>query len=278
MSSASKYKLQEITLFAIGLFFFISSCHKVPITGRKQLNLLPEDELIDMARHQYDSLMQVWPQVKTGSDYADLHTVGRKISRAVETYLKNNGYEKLSAEFSWEYHLVKIDTIANAWCMPGGKIAFYTGILPITKNKSGMAVVMGHEIAHAVARHGNERLSQALALQMGGIALSVALQTRAAETQRLFMGAYGLGVQVGLVLPFSRKHELEADRMGLIFMAMAGYDPRIAVSFWKRMAKMGKGGIPKELTFLSTHPSYEERIAAIENDYLPEALKYYSGK
>ncbi len=278
MNSAFPNNLQRIVFVVIGTFFLIASCYKVPVTGRKQLNLLPEDELIAMAKHQYDSLMQAWPQVKTGKDFANLNGVGRKISRAVETYLKNNGYEKLSSKFSWEYHLVKIDTIANAWCMPGGKIAFYTGILPVTKNKSGMAVVMGHEIAHAVARHGNERMSQALALQMGGIALSVALQTRAAETQRLFMGAFGLGAQVGLILPFSRKHELEADRMGLIFMALAGYDPRTAVDFWKRMAKMGQGGIPKELTFLSTHPSYEERIAAIESEYLPEAMKYYSGK
>ena len=278
MSSINRYSLQRLAFFAIGLFFLFVSCYKVPITGRKQLNLLPEDELITMADHQYDSLMQVWPQVKAGKDFDNLNTVGGKISRAVEKYLNNHGYEKLSSKFSWEYHLVKIDTVANAWCMPGGKIAFYTGILPITKNKSGMAVVMGHEIAHAVARHGNERMSQALALQMGGIALSVALQTRPEETQRLFMSAFGLGAQVGLILPFSRKHELEADQMGLIFMAMAGYDPRTAVDFWKRMAKMGQGGIPKELTFLSTHPSYEERIAAIENEYLPVAMKYYSGK
>jgi len=278
MSSINRYSLPRLAFFAIGLFFLIVSCYKVPITGRKQLNLLPEDELITMADHQYDSLMQVWPQVKAGKDFDNLNTVGGKISRAVEKYLNNHGYEKLSSKFSWEYHLVKIDTVANAWCMPGGKIAFYTGILPITKNKSGMAVVMGHEIAHAVARHGNERMSQALALQMGGIALSVALQTRPEETQRLFMSAFGLGAQVGLILPFSRKHELEADQMGLIFMAMAGYDPRTAVDFWKRMAKMGQGGIPKELTFLSTHPSYEERIAAIENEYLPVAMKYYSGK
>ncbi len=278
MNQKKYIKSLPLLFLSVLMLAFLWSCHKVPLTGRKQLNLLPEDEMIAMAKKQYDSLMHVWPLVKTGKDYANLNTVGRKISDAVEKFLRQNGYEKMADRFEWEYNLVKIDTIANAWCMPGGKIAFYTGILPITKNKGGMAVVMGHEVAHAVAQHGNERMSQALALQMGGVALSVALQTRPAETQRLFMSAFGLGAQVGIILPFSRKHELEADRMGLIFMAMAGYDPHIAVDFWKRMAAMSSGGIPRELTFLSTHPSYEERISAIENDFLPEALTYYKPK
>ena len=172
-------------------------------------------------------------------------------------------------DFKWEFNLVEDNTV-NAWCMPGGKVVFYTGILPITKDEKGIAVVMGHEIAHAIARHGNERMSQGLALQGGGIALSLALSDKPELTQNLFQQAYGLGGQLGM-LKYSRSHDSEADKMGLVFMAMAGYDPREAVEFWKRMAAQG-GQKPPE--FLSTHPSDDTRIKDLE-DFMPEALKYY---
>jgi predicted Zn-dependent protease len=160
----------------------------------------------------------------------------------------------------------------NAWCMPGGKVVVYTGILPVTKNENGLAVVMGHEIAHAIAEHGNERMSQELLRQAGGVALTVALKDNPEETRNLWLAAYGLGSEVGVMLPFSRLHESEADHLGLIFMAMAGYDPREAPDFWTRMAEAG-GQKPPE--FLSTHPSDETRISSL-NNWMPEALKYYN--
>ena len=172
--------------------------------------------------------------------------------------------------YQWEFNLVDSKEV-NAWCMPGGKVVVYTGILPLTQNENGLAVVMGHEIAHAVAKHGNERMSQGLLTQMGGMALELALQDRPKQTQQLFMTAFGMGAQVGVLLPFSRVQESEADHLGLIFMAMAGYDPNGAVPFWERMAQQG-GQKPPE--FLSTHPSDQTRIQKIKSE-LPEALEYY---
>ena len=174
-------------------------------------------------------------------------------------------------DYDWEFNLVESKDV-NAWCMPGGKVVFYTGILPYTRNEDGVAVVMGHEIAHAVAAHGNERMSHMLAVQFGGLALSVALAQRPGETQGLWMAAFGLGAQVGLLLPFSRLHEYEADRLGLTFMAMAGYDPREGVKFWERMAQKQGGKKPPE--FMSTHPSDEKRIANIKQ-LIPEVMPYY---
>jgi predicted Zn-dependent protease len=173
--------------------------------------------------------------------------------------------------YQWEFNLVESKE-ANAWCMPGGKVVVYTGILPITKNEGGLAVVMGHEIAHAIAEHGNERMSQMLIAQMGGMALDQAMATSAAQTKQLWMSVYGAGVQVGALLPYGRLQESEADHLGLIFMAIAGYDPREAIAFWERMAKsQGSKTAPE---FLSTHPSDETRIRQIR-ERLPEALSYY---
>jgi predicted Zn-dependent protease len=175
-------------------------------------------------------------------------------------------------DYRWEFNIVE-DSSINAWCMPGGKVVVYTGIMPVVQNETGLAVVMGHEIAHAVANHGQERMSQGLIAQMGGMALSAALQKKPEQTQALFMTAYGVGAQVGALLPYSRLQESEADHIGLIFMAMAGYDPHGALDFWRRMANTGKGGAPPE--FLSTHPSDETRIKKIE-DLIPEAMTYYN--
>jgi predicted Zn-dependent protease len=161
---------------------------------------------------------------------------------------------------------------ANAWCMPGGKVVVYTGLLPITQNEAALANVMGHEISHAIFQHGNERMSQGLAQQLGGVALSVAVSNQPAATQNLFMQAYGIGSQVGILLPFSRNQELEADHYGMIWAAMAGYNPREAIALWQRMEAASNGQAPPE--FLSTHPSASNRIQQLEK-YLPEALKYY---
>jgi len=196
--------------------------------------------------------------------------VGQRISSAVETYLRGHNMNQKLEGLSWEFNLVK-DKAANAFVLPGGKVVVYTGILPVAENETGLAVVMGHEVAHMIADHGNERMSQALLTQMGGIALQTALSTQPAETQNLLMAAYGMGAQVGVLLPYSRLQESEADHLGLIFMAMAGYDPRAAVGFWQRMAEQG-GSSPPE--FLSTHPSGSSRIAEIKK-HLPEALSYY---
>ncbi len=198
--------------------------------------------------------------------------VGNNIANSVEQYLKENGFEDQVKEFSWEFNLVKNEQV-NAWCMPGGKVVFYKGIMPICEDKNGVAVVMGHEIAHAVARHGNERMSQMLATQMGGMALSAALSEKSEKTQQLFMAAYGMGAQVGFMLPYSRLHESEADKMGLVFMGMAGYDPHEAVDFWQRMDQQS-GKSPPE--FLSTHPANKTRIEDLKA-YMPKAMEYYKG-
>jgi predicted Zn-dependent protease len=175
--------------------------------------------------------------------------------------------------YKWEFNLIESEEV-NAWCMPGGKVVFYTGILPVTQTEAGIAVVMGHEIAHAVAEHGNERMSQSLIAELGGIALSEAVKNEPAQTQQLWFAAYGLGATVGVLLPFSRTQESESDRLGLIFMAMAGYNPQEAVNFWKRMAAQKGGNAPPE--FLSTHPADETRIKDLQNE-IPEAMKYYKG-
>jgi predicted Zn-dependent protease len=183
---------------------------------------------------------------------------------------QNNLSSSLSG-YNWEFNLVQ-DPQVNAWCMPGGKVVVYTGILPITQDETGLAVVLGHEIAHAIAQHGDERMSQGLITQLGGVALQQAIQDKPAVTQQIFMTAFGLGSQVGVTLPFSRMQESEADHLGLIFMSMAGYDPRLAVPFWQRMSSMNTGSKPPE--FLSDHPADATRITAIQNE-MPEALKYY---
>lgn len=258
------------TFFALTLLI---ACNKVPLTGRKQLNLLPESDMLALSQSSYDAFLDS-SQVLIGTAEAEMvNRVGTRIAAATEKFLQDNGMSKRLKEFAWAFNLVQ-DDLVNAWCMPGGKVVFYTGILPITKTETGLAVVMGHEIAHAVARHGNERMSQGLATQLGGVALGVALQDKPQETQAIFNAAYGIGTQVGVMLPFSRTHESEADRLGLVFMAMAGYDPREAVGFWNRMAAQSTGMAPPE--FLSTHPSHNTRIENIEQHYLPEALTYYT--
>lgn len=256
-----------IILLALTVYY----CSTVPITGRSQLNLIPASEINSLSFQQYNEFLKTNKLSSDAEKTAMVKRVGVNIQRAVETYFAQNNLSKELKGYAWDFNLVESPEV-NAWCMPGGKVVIYTGILPITQDETGLAVVMGHEIAHAIAQHGNERMSQGLLQQLGGVALSVALKDEPALTQNLFMAAYGIGTTVGVMLPFGRKHESEADRLGLIFMSMAGYNPNAAVDFWTRMSAMKGGAQPPE--FLSTHPSDATRIADIKK-HLPEALKYY---
>ncbi|MBN8703884.1 MAG: M48 family metallopeptidase [Bacteroidetes bacterium] len=267
-------KSKYVLFFAVVSVMFFS-CTKVPVTGRKQLNLLPESQMMAMSVTGYKDVLtknqsKVLPA--TDSRVQMVRNVGAKISAAVNKYLSQHQQSKRVQGFKWEYNVIDDNTV-NAWCMSGGKIVFYTGILPVTQDETGLAVVMGHEIAHAIARHGNERMSQGLAVQTGGMAVQVALSQKPALTQNLFLQSYGIASELGM-LKYSRTHESEADKMGLIFMAMAGYNPSKAAEFWQRMSKLGGG---KTLEILSTHPSDETRIKDIQA-FLPKALKYYTGK
>lgn len=266
--------MSRIVFLRVCLFLFFVSvmgCRTVPLTGRKQLSLMPSSQVQSMSYSQYDEVLRT-SKVITGTEQSEMIArVGNKIKEAVEAYLSEHNSSKLLEGYEWEFSLIESEAV-NAWCMPGGKVAFYTGILPVCQDEAGVAVVMGHEVAHAIARHGSERMSQGMVTQLGGVALAVALQEKPAETQALFMSAYGIGSQVGVLLPFSRMHESEADQMGLTFMAMAGYDPRKAPEFWTRMSSMSSGEQPAE--FISTHPSHSTRIENL-NTWMPEAMKYY---
>lgn len=249
--------------------FVVFSCSTVPITGRRQVHLLPESTMSSMALTNYQDFLKTNPVVADNDANTKLvKKVGLKISSAVERYMKANNFADRVAGYKWEFNLVTSKDV-NAWCMPGGKVVVYTGILPYTKDEAGLAVVMGHEIAHAIAQHGNERMSQELAVQAVGTSIDVFMQTKPQQTRDIFMTAYGVGSQLG-TLAYSRSHESEADKLGLVFMTMAGYDPSRAISFWKDMQSIG-GGKPPVL--LSTHPSDEKRISDIQA-YLPEARKY----
>lgn len=255
-------------LSLVVVVLLLIACATVPLTNRRQLNIIPSGELLSMSYQQYDEVKKTSTLSTNQAQIAMVKNVGQRIATATEAFLKENN---LPANYEWEFILIEDDKTVNAWCMPGGKVAFYSGILPYTKTDAGIAVVMGHEIAHAIAQHGNERMSQGLIVQMGGIALTAALQNKPELTQQLWMSAFGFGAQVGMLLPFSRKHEYEADRIGLTLMAKAGYNPQEAVDFWERMSQSG-GAKPPE--FLSTHPSDEKRVAAMKQN-LPEAMKHY---
>ncbi|HXH18568.1 MAG TPA: M48 family metallopeptidase [Chitinophagales bacterium] len=265
--------MKKIFLAVITLIVLSWACSTVPLTGRKQLNLLPESELQQMSLAEYKSFLAEQKVINNTEQSAMVKRVGQKIAASATAYLNQEGYGERVKGYQWEFNLVEDKTV-NAWCMPGGKVVVYTGILPVTQTEAGLAVVMGHEISHAIAQHGNERMSQQLAVALGGIALDVALSNKPQETRNIFLASYGVGATLGVILPYSRKHESEADKMGLIFMAKAGYDPHEAVSFWKRMA--AKGG-QKPPQFLSTHPSDEKRIADLQK-FLPEAMKHYHPK
>jgi predicted Zn-dependent protease len=252
-------------------FLFLSACATVPLTERKTLHLVSDSELATLSLQQYQKILS---ESKLSNDPAKVHkvrSVGSGIAKATEDLLRERGLESEIKNYKWEFNLIEDDKTVNAWCMPGGKVAVYTGLLPVAQNETGLAVVMGHEIAHAIAKHGNERMSQGLLQQMGGMALSVALSSNPSATNQIFMTAYGVVTTVGVILPYSRTHESEADRIGLILMAKAGFDPREAIPFWERMNQTG-GSRPPE--FLSTHPAPETRIKEIKS-HISEAMRYY---
>jgi predicted Zn-dependent protease len=264
-----KYFLVVVVIITSSTLFL--SCSTVPLTGRSQLNMIPSSEMLTMSFQQYDQFLK---ENKLSTNQAEVNMVkqtGAKIKQAVEKYMAANKLSDRLKGYNWEFNLVEDDQI-NAWCMPGGKVVVYTGILPMTQDETGLAVVMAHEIAHAIAEHGNERMSQQLLQQVGAVGLMVAMKDEPAETQAIWLSVYGVGTTVGIMLPYSRTHESEADHLGLIFMAMAGYDPHAAPEFWKRMAASKQGGSPPE--FLSTHPSDQTRINDITS-WIPEAMKYY---
>ncbi|MDP4210946.1 MAG: M48 family metallopeptidase [Bacteroidota bacterium] len=260
-------------IYVIAVLLLISACSTVPITGRRQLDLVPASQVISLS---FDSYQQVLKDNKLSTDAkqtAMVKNVGVRIQKAVEEYMAQNNLSSRLDGFQWEFNLIE-STAVNAFCMPGGKVAFYTAIMPICKDETGIAVVMGHEVAHAIANHGGERMSQGLIQQMGGSALSAALKNKPQATQDLALSAYGAGSNLFGILPYSRLQESEADKLGLIFMAMAGFDPREAPNFWVRMSSGKTQSTPE---FLSTHPADETRIKGL-NDYMTVALKYYKPK
>ena len=261
----------SITAVVLAAAMFAVSCSTVPVTGRSQLNMIPSSTMLSMSYQQYGDFMKSNQVSRDQAKVQMVRNVGVRIQRAVETYFNQKGWSDQLSGYKWEFNLIESPDV-NAWCMPGGKVVVYTGILPVTKTEEGLAVVMGHEIAHAIAEHGNERMSQGLLTQLGGMALNEALASKPEQTRALWMTAFGVGAQVGVLLPYSRLHESEADKLGLIFMAMAGYNPNEAVSFWQRMAANKGGQAPPE--FLSTHPSDETRIKDLKAA-LPEAMQYY---
>ena len=266
MTSVKKIALVSAVLF------LTYSCSKVPISNRKQMNLIPESEMVSMSLTSYkEFLSQNPPAPSSDADVQMVKRVGGKIQAAVVTYMNQNKLGSRISNYKWEFNLVNSKEV-NAWCMPGGKVVVYSGLLGVTQDEPSLAIVMGHEIAHAVARHGNERMSQGLLQQAGGVALNIYMAQKPEQTKALFNTAYGVGTTVGVMLPFSRLHETEADKLGLIFAAMAGYDPQAAPKFWQRMAAQSGGAKAPEL--LSTHPSDETRIKNLRA-FMPQAMKYY---
>lgn len=262
--------LRQIVL-TMAITVTLTACSTVPITGRSQLNLIPGSSMLSMSLQQYDQFLKEHKISANQEQTRLVKRVGARVQDAVERYFTSNGLREHLSGYKWEFNLVE-DKQINAWCMPGGKVVVYTGILPVANGEAGLAVVMGHEIAHAIAEHGNERMSQGLIAQLGGMALSTALSEKPAATQQLWMSVYGVGAQYGAILPYSRLQESEADHLGLIFMAMAGYDPHEAVTFWERMATQKQGQAPPE--FLSTHPSDTARIENIKR-LIPEVMQSY---
>jgi predicted Zn-dependent protease len=273
-------KMKKIVLYGALLLTTIWACTKVPLSGRSQLLLVSDDEMNAMAFTSYKQFLDTSKVVAPSSQQAAMvKRVGDRIAQAAQTYFNQIGSPDYLKGYQWQTELVQSNQV-NAWCMPGGKMVVYTGILPITQTETGLAVVMGHEVSHAIAKHGAERMSQGMVAQglltAGQVGLGIAMKDKPTATQTLWNTVFGVaapaGAQLGM-LAHGRYQESEADHLGLIFMSMAGYNPQEAVSFWGRMAAQGGGG--KTPVFLSTHPSDEQRIADIKSR-LPEAMKYYS--
>lgn len=259
-------KFKQITI-VFSVFLLVVACKTNPFTGEKNLNFYPNSQIFPASFQQYNQVLAENEIVTGTAESRMIKNVGQKIATASKRYLDANGYQGYLDDYKWEFSLIKDDQV-NAWAMPGGKIAFYTGIMPIAKNETGVAAIMAHEVAHALADHGAQRMSAAQLQQLGAVAGNVALSGKSDETRQIFNTAYGLGSTVGVMLPFSRSHESEADRIGLTLMAIAGYDPLEAANLWRRMQAQAGGQAPPE--FLSTHPSSDTRIRNIEK-WAPEA-------
>jgi len=259
-------------LFLVLAGLLLAGCGRVPLTDRQQLLLISDADLEQQAALQYTDLLSKSKVVPvTAVDEKSVVRVGSRLAKAVDEFVREKGISANGTGYKWEFTLIDDPQTANAFCMPGGKIAVYSGLLPVTKDDTGLAVVLSHEIAHALARHSNERLSQTLLVQYGGAQLSEAIKNNPEQTQQNIMNAFGIGANVGILLPYSRAQESEADRIGLALMAYAGYDPHQALDFWTRMAQLGGSGMPE---ILSTHPLDETRIKDIKAE-IPEAMKYY---
>jgi predicted Zn-dependent protease len=248
-----KLKKALIVIVTLGL---ITACAVNPFTGKKTMALVPNSQLFPTAFAQYDQFLTENKVIKGTTDAAMVTRVGQKIAVAAERWLNANGHVGYLNDYKWEYNLVD-DKAVNAWCMPGGKIVVYTGILPIAKGETGLATIMGHEVAHALANHGQQRMSAGMIQQGVAVAGNITIQDE--KSRNAFNQYYGIGSQVGVMLPFSRSHETEADKIGLYIMAIAGYNPDEAAELWKRMSAGSNGQAPPEL--LSTHPSNDSRIA-----------------
>jgi len=254
--------------FIVGVLWALAgSCAKNPFTGKKTLALVSNSEILPSAFQQYNQFLTDNKVIDIGTDAKKVELVGTKIKIAAERWLNANGYTEYLRDYKWEYKLVESKEV-NAWCMPGGKIVVYSGILPITKDDAGLATVLGHEVSHALANHGQQRMSAGLLQQLGAAGTAVALGNKSAEMQQIAMTAYGAVTQYGGMLPFSRSHESEADKIGLTLMAIAGYNPDQAVVFWERMSANSVGQAPPE--FMSTHPSDATRIAQLK-ELIPQA-------
>lgn len=251
------------------VFLFVLSCSTVPITGRKRINIVSDDQILPASFAQYEGFLKENKLSTDAKMTNEIQNVGVNISRAVDKFMRANGMVSEANNYRWEFNLIE-DATVNAWCMPGGKVVFYTGILPICANTDGIAAVMGHEIAHAFAKHGQERMTSALGQQLGGIAVAIGTNNKDPKTKQLWNTIYGIGSTVGM-LAYSRTHETEADKLGMVFMIMAGYKPEEAINVWIRMSqRAGGGSAPPE--FLSTHPSNETRIQNLRA-YLPTAFE-----
>ena len=248
----------------------MTGCSTVPITGRQQLLLVSDSEILTSSLTQYNSFIQTAPKSQSTARMKMVRRVGERIAAATELYLKQNGLSHEIPNFKWEFNLVN-DPQVNAFCMPGGKIVVYEGLMKLATTDDELAVVIGHEVAHAVAKHSNERMSQQLITQYGAQILNASIADRSTRIQKIASNIYGIGAQYGLMLPFSRKHESEADYMGLIFMAMAGYNPDVAINFWQKMSAGSGKNIPE---FMSTHPSDATRISAIQKALPSIKAKY----
>lgn len=266
-------KMNQV-LLVVAVFSFAAlvwSCGTVPITGRQQFNIVSDQTILSTANQEYRQFLNESTLSRDATATRLVRKVGANIQQAVTRYFTDQQQAATLNGYEWEFNLVE-DTEANAWCMPGGKVVVFTGMLPITQDENGLAVIIGHEIAHAVAKHGNERMSEALMIQLGGMALDQALRQKPQETRDMYNQAYGIGSEIGLMLPFSRVQETEADELGLIFMAMAGYDPQLSVAFWERMTRQQQGFAPPQ--FLSGHPSDQTRIENLRQ-FMPQAMAYY---